>query len=39
MTTPEDAKYLFAEAQTDFAPVVGAPNNDDAKRLNEEVCR
>ena len=35
MTTPEDAKDLFAEAQAAFAPVVGAPNNDDVKRLNE----
>ena len=35
MTAPEDAKYLFAEAQADFAPVVGAPNDDDIKRLNK----
>ena len=35
MTTPEDAKELFAEAQAAFAPVVGAPNNNDVKRLNE----
>ena len=35
MTTPEDAKYLFAEAQVAFTPVVGAPNYDDVKRLNE----
>ena len=35
MTTPEDAKDLFAEAQAAFAPVVGALNNDDIKRLNE----
>ena len=35
MTTPEDAKYIIAEAQADFSPVVGAPNNDDVKRLNE----
>ena len=33
MTTPEDAKYLFAEAQSAFVPVVGAHNNDDVKRL------
>ena len=35
MTTPEDAKKLFVEAQATFAPVVGAPNDDDVKRLNE----
>ena len=35
MTTPEDAKYLFPKSQADFAPVVGAPNNDNVKRLNE----
>ena len=35
MTTPKDAKYLFAEAQVAFTPVVGAPNDDDVKRLNE----
>ena len=35
MTTPKDAKYLFSEAHADFAPIVGAPNNDDFKRLYE----
>ena len=35
MTTPEDAKELFAEAQASFTPIVGAPNDDDVKRLNE----
>ena len=35
MTTPEDTKYLFAKAQTAFAPVAGAPNDKDVKRLNE----
>ena len=35
MTTPEDAKDLFAEAQAAFTPIVGAPNNDDFKRLTE----
>ena len=35
MNTPEDAKYLFAEAQAALTPVVGAPNNNDVKRLNE----
>ena len=35
MNTPEDAKDIFAEAQAAFAPVVGAPNDDDVKRLYE----
>ena len=35
MTTPEDAKDLFAEAQAAFTPVVGAPNDENVKRLNE----
>ena len=35
MTTPKDAKYLFTEAQAAFAPVVGAPNDNDVKHLNE----
>ena len=35
MTTPKDAKDLFAEAKEAFTPVFGAPNNDDVKRLNE----
>ena len=35
MTTPEDVKYLFAVALAAFTPVVGAPNDDDVKRLNE----
>ena len=35
MTTPEDAKDLFAESQTDFTPVVCASNDDNVKRLNE----
>ena len=35
MTIPKDAKNLFAEAQAAFAPVVGAPNDDDVKRLNK----
>ena len=35
MTTPEDAKYLFAEAQAAFTPVAGAPNDDDVNRLNK----
>ena len=37
MTTPEDAKDLFAEAQAAFTPIVGAPNDDDIKRLNEAL--
>ena len=35
MTTPEDAKDLFAEAQAAFVPVVGASNDDDVKFLNK----
>ena len=35
MNTPEVAKDLFAEPQASFTPVVGAPNNDNVKRLNE----
>ena len=35
MTTPEDVKDLFAEAQATFTPAGGAPNNDFFKRLNE----
>ena len=35
MTTPEVAKYLFAEDQAAFTPVVGAPNDDNVKCLNE----
>ena len=36
MTTLEVAKDLFAEAKSAFTPIVGAPNNDNVKRLNEE---
>ena len=35
MTTPKDAKDLFVEAQAAFAPVVGAPSDDNFKCLNE----
>ena len=35
MTTPNDAKDLSAEDQAAFAPVVGATDNDDVKRLNK----
>ena len=35
MTTPKDAKDLFAEAQAAFTPVVSKPNDDYVKRLNE----
>ena len=35
MTSPEVAKDLFTEAQAAFTPIVGAPNDDDVKRLNE----
>ena len=35
MTTTDVAKDLFAEAQAAFTSIVGAPNDDDVKRLNE----
>ena len=35
MTTPEVAKDLFKEVQAAFPPIVGAPNDDDVKRLTE----
>ena len=35
MTTPEDAKYIFVEAQAAFTPVVGAPNDNNVKCLNK----
>ena len=35
MTTPEDAKDIFTKSQAAFTPVVGAPNNNDIKRLNK----
>ena len=33
MTIPENAKDLFEESQEAFAPVVGAPNDGNVKRL------
>ena len=39
MTTPEDAKDIFMEAQADFALIVNAPNDDDAKRLYEAFVK
>ena len=35
MTTPEFIKDFFKEAQAAFTPIVGAPNDDDVKRLTE----
>ena len=35
MTTPKVAKDLFADVQAAFTPIVGAPNDDNGKRLNE----
>ena len=35
MTTTDVAKDLFAEAQAAFTPIIGAPNDNDAKRLIE----
>ena len=34
MTTTKVAKDLFVEAQAAFTPIVGAPNDDNFKRLN-----
>ena len=39
MTTPEVVKDLFAEAQAAFTPIVGAPNDDDVKRINEAFIK
>ena len=39
MTIPKDAKDLFAEAQAAFAPVVGAPNDDNVKRIYETFVK
>ena len=35
MTTPEVSKDIFKEVQAAFAPIVGAPNDDDVERLTE----
>ena len=35
MTTPEVAKDLFREVQAIFPQIVGAPNDDDVKRITE----
>ena len=35
MTTPEVTKDLFKEVQAAFSPIVGAPNDDDVKRLTQ----
>ena len=35
MKTLEFAKDLFAEAQAAFTPIIGAPNDNNVKRLNE----
>ena len=35
MTTPKVAKELFKEAQSAFTPIVGAPNDDNVKRLTK----
>ena len=35
MTTLETAKDIFKEVQSAFPPIVGAPNDDDVKRLTE----
>ena len=35
MTTPEVTKDLFKEVQAAFPPIVGAPNDDDVKRITD----
>ena len=35
MTTPKVVKDLFREVQAAFPQIVGAPNDDDVKRLTE----
>ena len=35
ITTPEVTKYFFKETQANFTPIVGAPNDDDVKRLTK----
>ena len=35
MTTPEVSKDIFKEVQAAFAPIFGAPNDDDVKRLTK----
>ena len=35
MTTPETAKDIFEGVQAAFPLIVGAPNDDDVKRLTE----
>ena len=35
MKTTEVAQELFKDAQSDFTPIVGAPNDNDVKCLTE----
>ena len=35
MTTPEVAKDIFKEVQAAFPQIVGAPNDDDVKRITK----
>ena len=39
MTTPKVAKDLFKEVQAAFAPIVGAPNDDDVKHLTKAFIK
>ena len=39
MTTPEVAKDIFKEVQAAFPQIVGAPNDDDVKRLTEAFIK
>jgi len=35
MTMPEEAKLIIAEAAAEFPAIVGAPTEDDLKRIRE----
>ena len=35
MTSPEDAKTLFADATADFPAITGSPTDDDVKNITE----
>ena len=37
MTTPETAKDIFERVQAAYPLIVGAPNDDDVKRLTEAL--
>jgi hypothetical protein len=35
MTTPEEEKLIIADAASEFPAIIGAPTNDDLKRIRE----